>query len=399
MADRLPLLSAQLAFGLEAERVGRRATVTLMFRMPPSRISVAKLGQILQSILLRNPALSYRIRFSRGAAYQEWHPAECDFAELYAASTAAVPGRALELLEEFDTALEGAAMSARLIRSPEGDDLLLVFDHALVDEQSLLIIKRQLDSLSCPDGREQARYEAAVNDRKACETVAADGLGIKFWADRLAPEIGGSSMARNQASRLVPVVGFPGVVIPSDFRGSLFPYVLFSAHRALRDFGESGPTIIGYPWGGRNPAFSDVVGCFMNTVISYDRSGAQQAPEALRDFLGRWYQEIDHADVPLSAVTALGTTFPGSVTAFLSYTRALARVVKVAGTEAVEVPFQYARTHTTSAVMAGATARDDELQLRLFLDEEAVGYGAKELGTRWCHWLSRAIHGFPERKP
>ncbi|KMS76212.1 hypothetical protein ACM01_05735 [Streptomyces viridochromogenes] len=398
MTDRLPLLSAQLTFGLDAQRAGRRGTVTMMFRASPGHLSTADVRQVLQSVVLRNPALSYRIRFSRGAAYQEWYPEECDFAELHTAGADAVPGCVTEVIEEFETSLDGAPMAARLIRSPESDNLLLVLDHALVDEQSMLLIKRQLAAPSAPDDSQLARYQAAIHDRKAFEDAAANGPGIKFWADRL-EAAGEFPRATGRTTRVIPIDTLPSVAIPRSFRGSLFPYVLFSIHRALRDVAEPGPSVIGYPWGGRNGAYADVVGCFMNTVISLDPPGARQTPDAAGDFVRGWYREIDHADVPFPAVTALGSTFSGSVTALLSYTHAGERTVRIAGVPVVEVTSTHSRPPEVCSFMAAAQVRDEELHLRLLLDEEIAGYGAQEFGSRWRHWLTTAISSFPERKP
>lgn len=398
MTDTLPLLGAQLDFGLYAQRTGQRPSVRLMFRTPPSHLSAADVHLVLQSVVLRNPALSYRIRFSRGAAYQEWFPAECDFAELYAASGDAVSGSVEQAIEEFTTSLDGAALAARLIRSPDSDHLILIFDHALVDEQSLLLIKRQLDSPPGSDGHQLARYQAAIKDQKAFEDMAASGPGIKFWADRLGAA-GEFSGAAGGKARYLPINTLSSVTIPASFRGSLFPYVLFSIHRALRDVGQPEPTSIGYPWGGtRSAAHADVVGCFMNTVVSLDMTGPQPAPGAVGDFVMSWYDEIDHADVPFTAVRALGSTFSGSVTAQLSYTHTAARPVCVAGVPAAEVIQTRDRLPEVCAFLAAATVRDDELELRFLLDEKVAGSVAQEFGARWRYWLTDAISSVPERK-
>jgi hypothetical protein len=398
MTDTLPLLGAQLDFGLYAQRMGHRPSVRLMFRTPPSRLSAADVQLVLQSVVFRNPALSHRIRFSRGTAYQEWCPAECDFAELHAVSGDAVSGSVENVVEEFVTSLDGAPLSARLIRSPDSDNLILVFDHALVDEQSLLLIKRQLDAPSGSDDRQLARYQAAIKDQKAFEDAAVNGPGIKFWADRLGAA-GEFPPAAGSTARDVPIVMLPSVAIPPFFRGSLFPYVLFSIHRALRDVGQPEPTSIGYPWAGtRNARQADVVGCFMNTVISLDVTARQPPPDAVGDFVTSWYDEIDHADVPFAAVRAAGSTFSGSVTTQLSYTHAAARPVRVAGVPAVEVIQSRGRVPEVCAFIAAATVRDDQLELRLIFDEKVAGYGAQEFGTRWRHWLTTAISSIPERK-
>jgi hypothetical protein len=391
MTERLPLLSAQLAFGLYAQRAGQRPIVTLMFRTAPARLPAAQVREVLQSVVLRNPALSYRIRFSRGAAYQEWCPSECDFAELHAVSGDAVAGTVTEAIEEFVTSLDGPAMAGRLIRSPDGDTLLLVFDHALVDEQSLLLIKRQLAAPSVPDDDQLARYQAAITDRLAFEDAAGNGAGIKFWADRL-EAAGALPSAPDRTPRVIPFHRLPNVAVPRSFRGSLFPYVLFSIHRALREVEKRTPTIVGYPWGVRNAAAADLVGCFMNSVISLDTS------QTAEEFVGSWYQEIDHADVPFTAVAGPGSGFSGWVTTHLSYTHAADRAVPVAGVPTEQVALTRGRPPQACAFLAVATVRDDELELRLLLDELVAGYGADEFGARWHHWLSTAIASIPERK-
>lgn len=391
------MLSAQLAFGLEAERSGRRATVTLMFRTPRDSWSTADVRLVLESVVRRNPALSYRILFSRGAAYQEWRPAECDFAEHHVASADAVSQCLLELIEKFEISLDGAPLAARLVRSSENDYLLLVFDHALVDEQSILLVKRQLERPSAPDDRQLARYHATVIDRKASEDAAATGPGVRFWADRLAAA-GEFPPAKARTPRIVPLETLPSVAIPRSFRGSLFPYALFAIHRALRDVGEPGPTVIGYPWGARNSAYSDVVGCFMNTLISLDTTGSRQAPAAVGDFLRSWYEEIDHADVPFTTVVTHGATFSGSVTTQLSYRHAGKRMVPVAGVPAVELTRSHGRGPRGPSLLTGVTVHEDELQPRLVIDEEITGYGSEEFGARWLHWLNTAISSFSERK-
>lgn len=399
MTDALPLLGAQLDFGMYAQRTGRRPIVRLLFRAPASRLSAADVRQVLQSVVDRNPALSYRIRFSRGNAFQKWSPAECDFAVIHADAEDAVPQCVTDVIEEFVTSLDGAAFSARLVRSPESDHLVLVFDHALVDEQSLLLVKRQLDTPSSPDDIRPARYGEAVNARKEQEVAAVSSSGPAFWADRLDAAGEFPRMAGGPA-REVPVETLPGVAVPRSFRGSPFPYVLYSIHRALRDVGQPGPTSIGYPWGGvRNAAHADVVGCFMNTLVSLDGTGPQPGPDAVGDFVTRWYDEIDHADVPFDTVIALGSGFSGAVTAQLSYTHAAARPVRVAGVPVVEVLSSRGRVPEVCSFLAAVSVREDGLHLRLLIDAKAAGYGARELGARWRHRLTSALSDGPARRP
>jgi hypothetical protein len=241
-----------------------------------------------------------------------------------------------------------------------------------------------------------ASYQAAINDRRAGETAAANGPGINFWAERLAAA-GKFHTGNAHTNQAVPIADLPSFPISRSIRGSLFPYVLFSIHRTLRDVAESGPTVIGYPWGGRNVAHSDIVGCFMNTAISLDPTGPRQPPESTDEFRARWYHEIDYADVPFTAVTALGSTFPGTVSAYLSYTQSAHAMVQVAGVSAVHVPSTHSRIPPTCTFMAAVRVCDNALQLRLVIDEQITGFGNEEFGARWWRWLETATSSIPEQ--
>lgn len=151
MTHTLPLMDSQLCFALSAERIGRRLSVPLMFRAPPSSLRTTDVDRIMQSIALGNPALSCRVGFARGIAHQEWQPTGCDFAVLTTPDVETGSEQVAAAVDDFESSLDGAAMAARIIRTPEADDLLLILDHAFVDEQSLLLVKRQLATPQCPD--------------------------------------------------------------------------------------------------------------------------------------------------------------------------------------------------------------------------------------------------------
>ncbi|UOX90011.1 hypothetical protein MUY14_05075 [Amycolatopsis sp. FBCC-B4732] len=395
MTERLPLLSAQLAFAMYTQRSDRKAVIALRFRTPPARLATGSVRAVLRSLVLRNPALSHRIVFSQGSVHQEWYPAECEFAELRAPNSESRSQRVLEAIEESESATEGPPISARLIRSPECDELVLVLDHAFVDEQSLELVKRQLAAPAEPDRCRPTRYREAVEQQIAAEAAAAGGPGIEFWADRLETAGGSFPKPHEETARFVPVRKLPSVAVPAGFRGSPFPYVLYSLHRALQDVGGPGPTVIGYPWANRPPSHSDVVGCFMNTVLSIAPGGPARKPE---DFVAQWHDEIEHADVPYTAVAALGPVFHGAVAAYLDYTHVADLAVPVAGVPAVRVPQTHVRTPPTCAFQAAAVVSGDALHLRLSLDERITGYGAREFGSRWHHWLAAAISTLTEAK-
>ena len=392
MASKLPLLSAQLAFAMEGERTGRRASVCLQFSTPAQRLSARDVDEVLQSVMRTNPALSYRPRFARGEAYQEWSPAECDFEEAHADSGDSAALRVVELVARFEGALDGAPMLACLIRTPDADRLVIVLDHALVDQQSLLLVSRQLRAPRNPDVGARSLFAAAVIQRFEFEKAAGDDSAVMFWAERLRARIGDFPQVRRGTATTVPAVALPSVAVPRAVRGSLFPYVLFSLHRAVRDSSpDSGASVLGYPWGGRDPRFSDLVGCFMNTALSIDTSGLRSASAG--GFRDAWFDDLDNINVPITRLMGLGCGFTGAVTAYLSYSSTWLRTVDIAGTEAVLMPPSYAEIPVTSTFQAAATVGDDELHPWLFVDEHVLGCKTEELGERWRHWLSRAMSG------
>ncbi|MEV0266884.1 hypothetical protein AB0I49_36845 [Streptomyces sp. NPDC050617] len=398
MAGRLPLLSTQLGFLLMAERTGRRVTTNRLFRLPPAVLSADDLNLVLRSIMLRNPTLSYRLGISRGEAYQERSSDAYDFAEVRVEDEAAVARLRLAVIDEFENDLNGAALAARLVRTHEADYLLMLFDHALVDGESQATMVQQLAAPEPAADGVRERFEAAIRDRAEFEKAAtADERGIAFWTDRLKHLPGEltSGTASTAAPERVALVDLPGVARPTALRGSCFPYVLFSIHRALRDVTAAEATVIAYPWGHRSAASSDVSGCFLNTVVSLDRTGPHGT---MADFLGDWYLEIDHADMPFAAVAGLGSAFSGSVSGMLAYATAAEDSACVAGVEAVEVAARDGRNQPIQAFSAVATVRNHEIGLELMVNE-GVGYEVQDLGARWHSRLGEMLSSSPERRP
>jgi hypothetical protein len=328
--------------------------------------------------------------------YLERYSATYDFAEIPAQDEEAAVRLSMAAVDEFEADPDGAAMAARLIRSQDADYLLLVFDHARVDGQSQLLMIQQLAAPGPPDEGQWERFEAAVLDRAASESAAADGSGIAFWADRL-KNFHGELRPGAATMPSEMIVALPSVPSPSTVRGSLFPYVLFSLHRALRDVTGAEATVVTYPWGRRNEAFAEVSGCFLNTVVSLDLTGPRSPLDALDDFLDDWFLEVDHADVPFGSLAELGSAFSGSVAAgMFVYEAASPSGVNIAGTEAVEVLPRFGHNQPMSAFTAAATVREHEIGLELTVDEGA-GYALQDLGDRWRHRLGEVFSRFPAR--
>lgn len=392
MPSRLPMLSAQLGFVMEGERTGRRGSVCLQLSAAPGSLVTRDAEEVLAKVAGTNPGLCYRPQFARAEAGLEWVPGTCDFAELQAVSDEAVDGDVVQLVSEFEYDLRGPPSAARLIRTPARDHLALVLDHALVDEQSLVLVTRQLAAPREAEPGERERFEAAVHDRFAFESAAASGPSVSFWADRLASAGGAFPLMRRGTGTTVPAVGLPTVAIPSDFRGSLFPYLLFALHRTIRDaLPGAGASILGYPWGGRDSRVADLVGCFMNTAVSLDTTSARMGRGAATAFRDAWLDELDHIDVPLTRLTGLDAGFTGAVSAYLSFGGGEMRTVDIAGTEAVQVVPAYAEIPVTSTFQAAASILDGELQPWLVVDEAMAGCSTEELGSRWRYWLNEVL--------
>lgn len=392
MSSGLPMLSAQFAFAMEGERTGRRGSVCLQFSASPGSLVARDVEEVLAAVAATNPALCYRPRFSRGEAGQEWVPGTCDFAELGAASEPDADRAVVRLVTGFESDLGGAPLAARLIRTTTRDRLALVLDHALVDQQSLLLVVRQLAAPRDAQPGERKRFEAAVRDRHAFEGAAADGASLAFWAERLASADGALPRVRPGTATTVPTVALPRVAVPQHFRGSLFPHLLFSLHRTIQDvLPDSGASVLGYPWGGRDARVADLVGCFMNTAVSLDTTGARTGPGAAAAFRDAWFDELDHIDVPLTRLMGLDAGFTGAVSAYLSFSGGWLGTVDVAGVEAVQMSPAHAEIPVTATFQAAASVREGELQPWLIVDEAVLGRRADELGERWLHRLGEVL--------
>ncbi|MEY9860796.1 hypothetical protein ABH935_006433 [Catenulispora sp. GAS73] len=395
MTDELPLVGAQLGFALMAERSGRRTAIYGLYRIAPSLLPAADLNVILQSIVHRNPTLSHRIRFRRGVGYQERYQAAHEFAELGAENEDESLRRIMEEVAAFEGAPDGASMVVRLVRSPHADYLLLICEHALVDGQGFDLIKKQLAAPAPPREGEWDRFEAAVYEQAEFE-AAAEKRGVGFWTERLSafPE-GLRKGALRGDPQGVRYVLAPSVAIPSVFRGSCFPLVLFSLHRAVRDVAGVEPTVIAYPWGRPRKAPSAV--CFLNTVISLDLTGPRDISEAVGDFLDGWYSEIDCADVPFQSVAAIKPAVSGSIAGLLTYQVASGdSTVNIAGIPAVEISPTYGRSQSMAPFTVAAVVRGKQVELTLVVDEEITGYSGERLGARWHHRLGEVLSCFAD---
>ncbi|MGZ0150512.1 hypothetical protein ACXJJ3_25865 [Kribbella sp. WER1] len=364
----------------------------MQFSALPGSLVARDVEEVLAAVAATNPALCYRPRFSRGEAGQEWVPGWCDFAEIWAESEGAADRDVVHLVAGFESDRGGAPIGARLIRSPTGERLALVLDHALVDQQSLLLVMRQLAAPRASNPGERERFEEAVHDRFAFESAAADGASVVFWGDRLASAGGALPRVRQGTATTVPTVALQKVTVPQGFRGSLFPYLLFSLHRTIQDVLPGlGASVLGYPWGGRDSRVADLVGCFMNTAVSLDITGARMGSRDATAFRDAWFDELDHIDVPVTRLMGLNADFTGAVSAYLSFSGGWLDTVDIAGTAAVQMSPAYAEIPVTATFQAAASAREGELQPWLIVDESVPGFDTDELGARWLHWLNEVL--------
>lgn len=397
MTERVPLLSMQLSFALMTERTGKRTAIYEIFRMERGSLSLDELINTMNSILLRNPALSYTARFSQGMAYQEFQDAHALVRECAATSTSDVMRLCKDAVEGFENSSANLAIAAHLVRAPECDHVLLIFDHANIDGHSIDLINRQLAATAPPDEGAKHLFESAVRHRAASEADASRSAGLDFWKNRLSRSPEAFPRGASAATPVsVPLTSLPAVPRPRGLRGSLFPYVLFSLHRALRDVGSSRTTSLAYAWGKRDASYSEVAGCFLNTVISLDSTRSANLSEALPEFLDGWYSEIDNADVPFISVASLGTEFSGAVSGLLTYALAPSEAaISIAGKPAVEVAPQYGHSQPISSFTAAATVGQAEIALGLLVNDEAHELEASMLGSQWHRRLTQVLDLVP----
>jgi hypothetical protein len=399
-AVTLPLTDAQLRLAVLAEITGQRMCAPILFRLPPGAVATVDLDDVLTAIATGNPAFSYRTDIAAEVPVQRWQDTGCDFAEWHTSCIDSAHRLVAKAVDEFEESSDGENMSARVIRSPEGDLLLLMFDHTVVDEESLTIVKRQLDDPPQPKAGSTdlpwQRYGAAIRDRVRSETEAARGAGVAFWKVRL-ESVNEHLPRRSPAPLKVDAVRRPPrLAIPDGIRGSVYPLVLAAFHRAVREVDELGATVVGYGWGHRNPKFADVLGCFLNTILSIDTTGDWDGVgDSLNEFLVGWRREIDHADVPFSAVTAAGATLPGRpwtgqfdhILVF-EHAPAVPRWA-VAGVPIQEVEPDYAVPN--APVAAAVVIANGEVRFRIVGAGDISGERLEQLGERWRYWLSEIL--------
>lgn len=401
----LPLTDVQLRFAIATEVNGRRVCVPLLFRLSPGAVSAAELAELLDRIANGNPALCCRVDLEADPPVQHWQAGGCDFTVRKAPSAAAASRCVAEAVNGFEESVDAPSMSARLIQVGDGGDdlLLLMFDHVSVDEQSLTIVKQQLGAPPRLDPNSDApfsgawrRYEAAVLDRVDAERKAAQAeASLAFWRERL-EAAAGHLPGRVTTEFAAESVHTPNsVAIPCDMRGSIFPLVLASFHRALRDLKGPGPTAVGYTWGNRNSAFADVVGCFMNTAVSIDTTGDwATAGEGTARFRQGWWRELDHVDVPYSSVAEIGATldppWSGHFDSVLIFEHApSAPQWTVADVPIVELAPEYAVPN--APIAAAVVVAGDELRLRIVAAGGTADEWISALGERWRHWLAESL--------
>jgi hypothetical protein len=383
--DEVVLTDAQLSFAFEAQRSGRRVSVCQVFRVLGRVASAAAVDSAFELIAHSHPALSFRVRFSRGRAFQSPTPYRQDFQIVDVASEERLWPYVEQETETFDGDLDGPALCVRLVRSPLHDYLIVLLDHAFVDELSLdLIAKTSTDGRRGPEEvrARRGRYAEAVSDRQASEAAAALE-NADYWSSRLSNltrPVKAIAAARN---RLVVVEHMPSVQIPLSFRRPLFPAVLFALHPAVRETMSTDTSIVTFPWGRRNTNYSDVVGCFMNSVVSVGRADHREPGAALDAFSKEWFDDLKHADAPYNAVSRSVDFLDEFPITQLSFRRHRDGPAEIAGIGVVELSSPRAPAPPFAAAVASATVKGSSIHLKLALDQERLGFAASVLGRNW----------------
>ena len=356
----LPVGSAQRRFVIGAKVSGERTMVPYAFTLRPGAVSTGELRERVRGLTLRHPALRCLVDHDAGTGLitQRWLPeAQVPWCERDAGSADDEAAVIRNLITEAMTAEAPEPVRAALLHGPRHLRLLLIFDHAVMDETSLRVVTRDLFGsrrMPGPDEQKAAwhEYRAAVWRWLAVEEAAATEKGIAYWVQRLGPIAATPPVAAASPGAAGPGAAGPGaagpgaagpgaagpgaagagragdgrfvradattVGVPSPaVRPTLFPRLLAAAHVALQAVDRT-PSMLIYPWGARPDGMQDVVGCFMNTVLS----GAEAVPRSTPDewwaaFRAQWWRDLDHAGVPyddvvLAVAEAVPSRWPGT---------------------------------------------------------------------------------------
>lgn len=407
----LPALSTQRRFALIAEGTGRRVSTPVFFRLPSNTLSGELLASALRSVALGQGALMSRVAFDHGIAVQRWCP------QLWPDTAARTVGDPDELVEQVRRLLldfEGSRISAPVaarVLAGRGEDLLaLVFDHACVDEISLRLVLVDLARVIASGAGDEPvaeaawrAYSGAVRRQFEHELAASRGGRVAYWTDKLRPLVTRSAGAAPgpTTGTEAATAGAPPVALEPRWehrRRWLFPILVAACHRALRDVCGRDLTSVGYAWGGRVSGISDVVGCFMNTVVSVDSADSWPDPGVgLERFLASWLDDLDHADVPFDEVVAVTgrdsrSQWRGCCDALLVFEDLDRRAPLVlAGQPASEwlSPVGVPKASVSAAARLGGS----RLDLRVIYDISLVDpNAAEELTAAWRSWFVRLVN-------
>ncbi|MBG0560221.1 condensation domain-containing protein [Actinoplanes aureus] len=315
----LPAGSAQRRFVIGAKISGEQTLVPYAFTLKPGTVSAGELRDRVRGLTLRHPALRCIVDHDpdTGLITQRWLPeADVPWSEQDVGDADDEASVIRSLLTAAMTAEAPEPVRAALLHGPGHLRLLLMFDHAVMDETSLRLATRDLfgsTRMPSPAEREAGwqEYRAAVWRWLAVEEAAATEEGIAYWVERLGPIAAASSaalspvaagVAHPNGGRFVPAE-VATVAVPSPaVRATLFPRLLAAAHMALQAVDRAPSTVI-YPWGARPDGMEDVVGCFMNTVLSGAAAVPGSTPgDSWTAFRAQWWRDLDHAGVPYDDV-------------------------------------------------------------------------------------------------
>lgn len=392
MTQQLPVLDAQLAFSLQAQRTGRRHPVTVTFEAKSGRWDASRIADLLGGLLANSAGLSYDIQFRRGQAVQTWNPRPVDFAEVFAGDSASQRAIETQLLRHFQQDFEGGAMQARLIRGP-AEHFLLMFDHAAVDEASLRWIVAFLNRPHAVKTNVRAAHaETVIGAYQREREVATSGPSRWFWRDRLLEAERDFDRPRSSGAEGAPLTSSTLRPVPR-IAGSKFPLISLSLHAALHEAMPYRPsTLIGYPWGLREEGVPEVVGCFMNTTLSVCRweSGDARLP-ASPVWRSRWMEELQHVAFPYTELSSLKAGFHGCVDGYLSVSPAYSQSIDIAGVLATPVQGpETVSVPATTPVLGAVVLGSEQMVLRVAGVGDADRDCAKLLGS-WRRHLGALL--------
>jgi amino acid adenylation domain-containing protein len=287
-------------------------------------IDRASLERAAHALTHRHEALRTVYALADGELRQIVQPVcECDVAEIDAlgwSSDALARAVRADYAQSFDLA-SGPLLRLRLYRTADDEQvLLIVVHHIACDGWSLWVILRDLGAI-LEGGAGQLpqltrRYADAVRAERRLLEGAEGGKLWTYWQHRLADRPPVTEIPTDR--RRPPVATSRGASVPFLIEAeltaalralarrcgaTLYATVLAAFEVLVQRVSGQSDLLIGTPMAGRDPAFADVVGTFVNPVVlRLDASGNPSFVQLLARTRETVLQALEHQALPFPSL-------------------------------------------------------------------------------------------------